>query len=70
MCYAAIFWSRIGEIVYATDQTDDARAGFDDKVLWNDVGLPPDARRLLMRHTPEAEALFDAWLTMQDKTPY
>jgi tRNA(Arg) A34 adenosine deaminase TadA len=72
MCYAAISWARIGEVIYAGDRAGAARAGFDDSVLWDDVALPPDGRRLVMRRVaPEdADVLFDAWIAMPDKTPY
>lgn len=72
MCYAAISWARVGEVIYAGDRQGAARAGFDDSTFWDDVGLPPASRRIVMRHVPsdEAEALFDAWLALADKTPY
>ena len=72
MCYAAIFWARVAKVIYASDQKGAARAGFDDKVLWDDVARPWEQRQLVSQKVPDAEAnaLFDEWLAMGDKTPY
>jgi guanine deaminase len=72
MCYAAIFWSRVDEVIYASDRKGAALAGFDDNMLWDDIATPVEARQLPMRKVSdtEANALFDAWRAMPDKTPY
>jgi tRNA(Arg) A34 adenosine deaminase TadA len=72
MCYAAIAWARISDVVYAGDRAGAARAGFDDSMLWDDVALPPAARKTRMRRMDSAAAdkLFDDWIAMADKTPY
>ena len=66
MCYGAIFWARIAQVVYAADRNAAAAAGFDDGVLWDDVARTPTKRRLVMRHPPSPEAgeLFTRWLAM------
>ncbi len=72
MCYAAIFWARVDKVIYASDRTGAARAGFDDKVLWEDIARPWEERQLVSSKVPDAaaNALFDEWLAMGDKTPY
>ncbi len=72
MCYAAIFWSRVSEVVFAGDRKGAARAGFDDNILWDDIAKPVGTRERPMRKVSDkvANALFDEWLTMVDKTPY
>ena len=46
MCLGAIYWSRIGRVVFAASQEDAAAIGFDDARLYAELRLPPDARTL------------------------
>ena len=72
MCLAAIYWSRLDRIWYATTRTDAAAIQFDDDWLYREVALPLEARSLpatqLLRD--EALAVFRAWEAKPDRIPY
>jgi len=72
MCLSAIYWARLDRIWYANDRAGAARIGFDDALLYAEVALPPDARRLPMVRllAEEARATFDAWERKPDKVRY
>jgi tRNA(Arg) A34 adenosine deaminase TadA len=72
MCLAAIYWARIGAIVFSSGREDAARAGFDDAVFYEELLRQPLERRVPMRQVqlPESPLLFDEWLNSPNKTPY
>jgi len=72
MCLSAIYWARLDRIWYGNDRTDAARIGFDDALIYREVALPPDARRLPMARllADEARAAFAAWERKPDKVRY
>ena len=72
MCLGAIWWSRIGLVVYGNDRTDAAAIGFDDADIYAEVAAPPEARRLPLRRVLAEEALaaFQLWQAKPDKVPY
>lgn len=41
MCLGAIWWSRIGLVVYGNDRADAAAIGFDDADIYAEVAAPP-----------------------------
>jgi tRNA(Arg) A34 adenosine deaminase TadA len=72
MCLAAIMWARIERLYYANSRTDAAAIGFDDAVFYDEVALPPDARRLpaVRLLAGEARAVFAEWDRKADKVRY
>ncbi|MDP6408840.1 MAG: nucleoside deaminase [Planctomycetota bacterium] len=72
MCLAAIHWARIDRLWYACSREDAADAGFDDALLYAELALAPDRRRLpggqLLRD--EALASFRDWAAKADHIPY
>lgn len=73
MCLGAIYWARPGRIVFAATRTDAADAGFDDQLIYDELPLPPQQRRIptiaeVLRS--EARAVFEAWKSKSDKTAY
>jgi guanine deaminase len=72
MCLSAIYWARLDRVYYANDRTGAARIGFDDELIYREVALPPDARRLPMVRLleEEARAAFEAWERKPDRVPY
>ena len=72
MCLGAIWWARIGEIVYANDRAGAAAIGFDDAAIYEEVCLPLAARRLPLRRllAQEAAQAFRLWEATPDKVPY
>lgn len=72
MCLAAIYWARIDSIVFASDRTVAARAGFDDSKFYDELARDPAARAVAVRQVelPEGIALFDEWIAKPDKALY
>ena len=72
MCLGAIYWARPDRVYYAGTRQDAAAAGFDDALIYDELPLPPAARRIpmveLMR--TEARAAFDAWRKSPSRTAY
>ena len=64
MCLGAVYWARLSRLTFANDRHDAARAGFpDDVTLYDEVALPPEARRIPTTRLalPEAAAVFAEW---------
>ena len=72
MCLAAIYWSRLGRLVYANSRDQAAAIGFDDEYLYREVARPPLDRDMPTTHLPlpEAEAVFADWTAKPDKIEY
>ena len=72
MCLGAIWWARIGEVVFANERADAAAIGFDDAALYVEVAAPRDRRRLPLRRLLAGEAMeaFRLWQALPDKVPY
>lgn len=72
MCLGAIYWARPARILYAATAADAAAAGFDDAFIYEEIRHPPNARRMpavqVLRH--EALAVFQVWLSFNDRKPY
>jgi tRNA(Arg) A34 adenosine deaminase TadA len=72
MCLAAAYWARVDKVHYACESADAARAGFDDRALYEELVRAPSERTLasaqLMRD--EALATFQAWIDKADRTAY
>lgn len=72
MCLGAIWWARIGEIVYANSRADAASIDFDDDEIYREVARPLDRRRLPVRRIMQDEAIraFQVWANKADKVCY
>lgn len=72
MCLAALYWAGIARITYAATRKDAAAIGFADDLIYDEIGLPPHARRLPMRQLMRQEALpgLAAWQEYEGKIPY
>jgi guanine deaminase len=72
MCLGALYWARPVRVVYGATREDAAAAGFDDQLIYEELPLPPDQRRLPMQHAlrEEANTVFTAWLAKQDRLRY
>jgi guanine deaminase len=72
MCLSAIYWARISRICYAADNTDAARAGFDDSFIYEQVRLPSQQRAILSSRIDCGHAArpFEAWLEMEGRIEY
>ncbi len=72
MCLSAIYWARISHIYYAAENTDAAKAGFDDSFIYKEIPLPLDKRAIPISQIQSKEAFmpFSDWLSMEDKITY
>lgn len=72
MCLGAIYWARLDRMWFANARHDAAAIDFDDALLYRELLLPIEARRLPTRRilADEAIAAFDAWRAKPDKIPY
>jgi tRNA(Arg) A34 adenosine deaminase TadA len=72
MCLGAIYWARPDRIVFACTREDAAHAGFDDQLIYDELPLPMDQRRIpctgLLRD--EARSVFKQWEQDPDKKLY
>lgn len=72
MCLGAIYWARPERLVYAGTREDAADAGFDDRMIHEEITLPPDHRHLSMEQVlrEDAQVLFQRWKQKGDKVRY
>jgi tRNA(Arg) A34 adenosine deaminase TadA len=72
MCLAAIYWARIDAVFYASTRNDAAKAGFDDRFIYEQLPLEIAARSLPMKQVSRDYALqlFQEWAAKPDKIPY
>lgn len=72
MCLGAIYWARPDRIVYAATRADAADAGFDDQLIYDELPLPPNKRKLPMEQQFGAEAMqvFEEWKGLEGKVKY
>lgn len=72
MCLGAIYWARPRRVIYACTRHEAAAAGFDDAVIYDEINVPVEERKIPFEHhaEPEASALFHLWNQKQDKELY
>ena len=72
MCLGAIYWARPKAVYFCNDRQEAAEIGFDDNLIYTEINLKPDARRIPFIPVPYAEArlAFRLWKEKEDKTRY
>jgi guanine deaminase len=72
MCLAAVYWARIDRVFFANTREDAARAGFDDSIIYHEIALPMEQRRIVMQHVqwPDACVVLEEWRVKPDKATY
>jgi guanine deaminase len=72
MCLGAIYWARPDALYFAAGRDDAARAGFDDALIYDELVLPTNMRRLPTSQLLGAEAIapFAEWIKLASKTNY
>jgi guanine deaminase len=72
MCMGAIYWARIDKVYYANTRADAAAIGFDDSLIYEELALPIDRRKVAMVQIMRDEALaaFREWEQSQNKIQY
>jgi guanine deaminase len=72
MCLGAIYWARPKVVYYANTRQDAANIGFDDSMIYEEMGLEPDKRKIPVIALGKDDALkiFEDWINKNDKTLY
>lgn len=72
MCLGAIYWARPRRVVYACTRHEASDAGFDDEVIYREINIPTEKRKIPFDHQclSEATALFGLWKGKGDKRLY
>lgn len=72
MCLGAVYWARPDALYYAATRHDAARAGFSDAMIYDEIGVAPQARSLPFRQldVTGAAEVFQVWVDKTDRTNY
>ena len=72
MCLGAIYWARPKVIYYANKREDAANIGFDDSMIYEELGIDLDKRKIPIVNLGREEALkvFQEWEIKDDKIKY
>ena len=72
MCMGAIYWARPARVFYANTRQDAADIGFDDSLIYEELTLPLNQRKIAIECLGRDEAItvFNAWAAKADKTDY
>lgn len=72
MCLGAIYWARPKVVYYANTRTDAADIGFDDSMIYEEMGCEMDKRKIPIINLGREDALkvFREWQTKSDKVEY
>lgn len=72
MCLSAIYWSGIKKVYYSLGREDAAKAGFNDKLIYEEIGLDPSSRKISLIHIdhPAGSEIFKTWESLENKVPY
>ena len=72
MCLAAIYWARLDRCYFANTRADAANIGFDDALIYEEVGKEIADRKLPMERIllSEATDIFEEWSNKEDKVEY
>ncbi|MEO8763832.1 MAG: nucleoside deaminase [Ginsengibacter sp.] len=72
MCLGAIYWARPRIVYYANTRDDAAIIGFDDAMIYKEMGIDHSCRKITVVNLCRQEAfkVFEHWLTRQNKNLY
>lgn len=72
MCLGAIYWARPKVIYFANNREDAAQIGFDDSMIYREMCVSPEERKIpiLPIGRNEAIKIFREWQAKGDKTLY
>ena len=72
MCLGAIYWSGIKKIVYSSDRLDAEKAGFSDKLIYNEIVLNPSDRKISFIKLTDSggKEVFRKWEELENKVTY
>lgn len=72
MCLGAIYWAGISRVVYACDRADAEKAGFSDRLIYDELALDPRNRKVEFLRIPDVGGTdaFARWDALEDKVRY
>ena len=72
MCLGAIYWAGMTKVFFAADRKDAAAAGFNDKFIYDEIALPPEARHIsfIKIEGVDGEKVFRKWNNFENKVRY
>ncbi len=72
MCLGAVYWAHIPVIYFGATREDAKSAGFDDSVIYDEIGKEPDKRKIRMVNVLREVAVkgFQKWITFPGKKLY
>jgi guanine deaminase len=72
MCLGAIYWARLEKVCFGGTRADAAALGFNDELIYREIGTPLADRKLPMVQLMREEALraFDAWAQAEGRIDY
>ena len=72
MCLGAIYWARPNVVYFANKREDAANIGFDDSMIYEELGIDLDKRKIPIINLGREDALkvFEEWQNKEDKIEY
>ncbi len=72
MCLGAIYWARPKAVYFANTRQDAANIGFDDSMIYEELGIDLDKRKIPIVNVGREDALkvFEEWQKKEDKIKY
>lgn len=72
MCLGAIYWARPDAVYFAASKDDAANAGFDDSFIYDELNIPMNERKILMKKIEHSEKNrpFEEWIKLENKIDY
>lgn len=72
MCLGAIYWARPEKIYYANTRNDAALIDFDDSLIYDEISVPLEKRKIKMESLGRDEAIkvFELWKSKTNKINY
>ncbi|MDQ1296448.1 MAG: guanine deaminase [Bacteroidota bacterium] len=72
MCLGSIYWAGIKKVIYASDRQKAASSGFSDKMIYDELILEPEKRKIAFVHLPDKDGddVFRKWDEFEGKIPY
>ena len=72
MCMGAIYWAGIRKVVYECDRADAERAGFSDKLIYEEIMLDPGNRKIVFLKLDDigGKEVFREWNELENKISY
>lgn len=72
MCLSAIYWAHIDKVYYGNNRIDACQIGFDDRFIYEELGLSPESRAIPCKQIEAnyAKSHFTKWQEKTNKKKY